>query len=75
MLPRTFKNSQLAGTVNVLFTIDTKGKVSQAADAGSDIGDPEVVSCVLNVFGALEFVRGGSSETEVEYPVVFGQHG
>lgn len=71
----TFKNSQLAGTVNVLFTIDTKGKVSKAANAGSDIEDPEVVTCVLGIFGDLEFAQGGSTETEVEYPVVFGHHG
>lgn len=71
----TFKNSQLAGTVNVLFTIDTTGKVSRTADAGSNIPDPEVVTCVLGIFGNLDFARGGSTETEVEYPVVFGQHG
>jgi hypothetical protein len=71
----TFRNSQLTGTVNVLFTIDTAGKVSRAADAGSDIEDPEVVTCVLGVFGNLQFARGGSSDTEVEYPVVFGARG
>lgn len=69
----TFKNSQLTGTVNVLFTIDTSGKVSKTADAGSNIPDPEVVTCVLGIFWNLEFARGGSTETEVEYPVVFGQ--
>ncbi len=74
-LAGTFKNSQLAGTVNVLFTIDTRGRVSRTSDAGSDIDDPEVVSCVLTVFGNLEFANGGSSDTEVEYPVVFGRHG
>lgn len=71
----TFRNSQLAGTVNVLFTIDTAGKVSRASDAGSDIEDPEVVTCVLGVFGNLEFAGGGSSDTEVEYPVIFGERG
>lgn len=71
----TFKNSQLVGTVTVLFTINTEGKVSRASDAGSDIGDPEVITCVLGVFGDLEFAPGGSTDTEVEYPVVFGQHG
>lgn len=74
-LAGTFKNAQLTGTVNVLFTIDTAGKVSRASDAGSDMEDPEVVTCVLGIFGNLEFARGGSSDTEVQYPVVFGQHG
>jgi hypothetical protein len=69
----TFKNSQLAGTVNVTFTIDTTGHVSQATDAGSDIPDPEVVECVLDVFAEIEFRAGASSETEVTYPVRFGR--
>lgn len=73
-LAGTFKNSQLAGTVKVLFTIDTEGKVSRTSDAGSDIDDPDVVSCVLGVFGNLDFEKGGSSDTEVEYPVVFGRN-
>lgn len=71
----TFKNAQLAGTVSVTFTIDRGGKVSEALDAGSDIPDDEVVSCVLGVFAQLEFPAGASSETEVTYPISFGQHG
>lgn len=71
----TFKNSQLAGTVNVTFIIETDGKVSDASDAGSDLPDPEVVTCVLGVFAELEFRPGGASATEVTYPVRFGHHG
>jgi len=75
-LAGTFKNTQLEGTVTVLFTIDTEGKVSRASDAGSSIPDPDVVSCVIGVFGKLDFPHGGSSDTDFEYPVVFGrQHG
>lgn len=71
----TFKNSQLTGTVNVTFTIGTTGKVSETSDAGSDIPDPEVVKCVLDVVAELEFPAGASSETEVTYPIRFGSHG
>lgn len=71
----TFKNAQLTGTVSVTFTIDRGGKVSETLDAGSDIPDQEVVSCVLGVFAQLEFPGGASSETEVTYPISFGQHG
>ncbi len=71
----TFRNAQLAGTVNVTFTIETDGRVSDATDAGSDLPDPEVVTCVLGVFAALEFRPGGVSATEVTYPIRFGHHG
>ncbi len=73
-LAGTFKNAQLRGTVNVTFTIDTEGRVSETIDSGSDLPDAEVVSCVLNVFASLEFPAGASSETEVTYPINFGQH-
>jgi outer membrane biosynthesis protein TonB len=68
----TFRDSQLSGTVNVVFIIDTTGKVSRANDAGSDMPDPEVVDCVLGVFAQLEFPSGASSATEVTYPITFG---
>lgn len=71
----TFKDSQLAGTVNVTFTIDPTGTVSQAADGGSSLPDPEVVNCVVNVFTQLVFRPGGSGPTEVTYPIRFGSRG
>lgn len=74
-LAGTFKNAELAGTVNVLFTINTQGRVNDPVDAGSSIPDPEVVSCVLEVFEKLEFASGSTTDTQVEYPVRFGQHG
>ncbi len=74
-LAGTFKNSQLAGTVNVSFTIETNGRVSTTSDAGSNLKDDEVVACVLSVFANLRFPPGGSAATEVTYPVSFGYHG
>lgn len=68
----TFRDSQLTGTVNVVFIIDTTGRVSRANDAGSNMPDPEVVECVLGVFAQLEFPAGASSSTEVTYPITFG---
>ena len=71
----TFKDAELAGTVNVTFTIGPDGRVSSATDAGSDMPDDEVVSCVLGVFARLQFSGGGNGETEITYPVRFGQAG
>jgi hypothetical protein len=68
----TFRDSQLTGTVNVVFTIQPSGRVSEANDAGSNMPDPEVVECVLGVFAQLEFQSGATSATEVTYPITFG---
>lgn len=68
-------NSSLAGTVSVVFTIETDGSVSTANDGGSDLADKSVVACVLGVFSDLRFPPGGASPTEVTYPVNFGSRG
>lgn len=51
--------------------IDRGGKVSNVADGGSDILDPEVVSCVLKVVYTLEFPPPAKGIVTVVYPIVF----
>ncbi len=69
----TFRDSQLAGTVNVLFTINPNGRVSDTTDGGSDMPDPQVVACVLDVFAKMEFRAGGYYPTQVQFPISFGK--
>lgn len=69
----TFRDSRLSGTVHVLFTIETNGRVSETTDAGSNMPDPEVVECVLGVFAKLTFPAGKYDPTQVEYPIRFGK--
>ena len=69
----TFRDSQLTGTVHVLFTIETNGRVSETTDGGSNMPDPEVVECVLGVFAKLEFPAGKYDPTQIEYPIRFGK--
>ena len=69
----TFRDSQLSGTVHVLFTIETNGRVSATTDGGSNMPDPKVVECVLGVFAKLEFPAGKYDPTQVEYPIRFGK--
>ncbi len=69
----TFRDAGLRGTVNVTFTIQPSGRVSHAEDSGSDLGDPQVVDCVLGVFSSLEFTPGEYGATVVTYPVRFGR--
>lgn len=72
-LAGTFKDSELAGTVQVSFTIEPSGRVSSAVDSGSDLTDPEVVECVLDLFAGLSFRPGGQNPTEVTYPIRFAR--
>lgn len=72
-LAGTFRDSALAGTVHVTFTIETSGRVSSAVDSGSDMADPEVVECVIDLFAGLSFKPGGQNPTEVSYPIRFNR--
>lgn len=48
-------NPALAGRVSVALTIGADGAVSSAANAGSDLPDASVVSCIVRNFGGLNF--------------------
>lgn len=43
------------GRVVTKFIIEEDGSVDRACDAGSTVGDPEMVACVLRVFTTLAF--------------------
>jgi hypothetical protein len=47
------------------------GKVSNVADNGSEIPDPEVVSCVLRAMYTLEFPPPANGIVTVVYPIMF----
>lgn len=64
------RNSSLEGRVNTRFVIDRTGKVSNVADGGSDIPDPEVVSCVHKAMYTLEFPPPANGIVTVVYPIV-----
>jgi hypothetical protein len=62
----------LAGRVAVKFIINARGAVALASDAGSDLADPDVVSCVVRAFDVLTFPESHDSAITVIYPLVFG---
>jgi hypothetical protein len=61
----------LAGRASVKFVIDEGGAVSQAADGGSELHDPHVVSCIVKSFEGLSFPKPESGVVAVVYPMVF----
>ena len=62
---------ELTGRVSARFVITQYGKVSNVADAGSDMPDAAVLSCVLKAFYGLEFPTPGSGIVTVVYPIMF----
>jgi hypothetical protein len=65
------RNNELEGRVTARFVIDRTGKVSNVADGGSDISDPEVTSCVLKAMYTLEFPPPANGIVTVVYPLMF----
>ena len=61
----------LSGRVAVKFVIDRRGAVAVASDAGSDLPDADVVTCVVRAFDALSFPASRDSVVTVVYPIVF----
>lgn len=55
----------------VKFVIDLEGHVSVAQDAGSDLPDSDVVSCVVEGFQKLQFPLPLGGIVTVVYPIVF----
>lgn len=64
------KNPSLAGRVKVKFVIGRDGAVSVAQDAGSDVPDATVVSCMVRAVGALSFPQPEGGIVSVVYPWV-----
>ena len=61
----------LRGTVKTRFVIARDGTVKAATDAGSNLPDPGVISCVVNGFKALVFPAPESGLVVVDFPITF----
>jgi hypothetical protein len=64
-------NPTLTGRVTVKFMIARDGSVGYSADAGSDIPDGSVTSCVVSSFTNLSFPAPDSGIVTVTYPLMF----
>jgi hypothetical protein len=64
-------NPALTGRVTVKFMISRDGSVGIATDAGSDIPDASVTSCVVRSFTAMSFPAPDNGIVSVVYPLMF----
>ena len=67
------KSPNLAGNVNVKFTLNKAGEVTSAQIASSSIQSPLVEKCVLQQIQGLKFDPQAKESTEVVYPFVFSK--
>ncbi len=65
------RNADLTGRVTARFVIGRDGKVSNVSDGGSDLPDPEVVSCTLKEFYGFAFPAPAGGIVTVVYPIMF----
>lgn len=65
------RDPTLRGRVVTKFLINRHGEVLAATDAGSDLGDKEVIDCVARAFTSLAFPEADRGTITVVYPIVF----
>jgi hypothetical protein len=64
------RNPQLGGKVLTRFVIERDGTVSHVADAGSEMADEEVRSCVIDAFKHYRFPNPEGGIVTVIYPIM-----
>ena len=64
-------NPSLTGTVNTRFIISRSGAVAGAQNAGSNMPDGGVTSCVVSGFLGLSFPAPDNGTVTVDYPITF----
>ncbi len=65
------RNPNLQGRVAVRFVIGRDGAVSRVQNAGSDMPDSGVVSCVVGAYYGLSFPAPENGIVTVSYPIMF----
>jgi len=68
-------NPSLQGRVAVRFLISRTGSVTSVGDGGSELPDPNVVSCVVRAFYGLQFPEPEGGTVTVVFPIMFSPGG
>lgn len=67
------RNPTLSGKVEVEFTIDEDGRVSDASVKSSTLKDKRVEDCIIRKLRSLKFPQPSGGKITVKYPFVFEQ--
>jgi hypothetical protein len=63
------KDRKLAGVVRARFVVGEDGKATNVEDGGSELADAEVVKCILQEVGKLEFPKPSKGKATVVFPI------
>ncbi len=61
----------LAGRLNLHFTIDAEGKVSEAKISETTLNDANVEACIVDLVKTWQFPKSKEGQTVVDYPFNF----
>jgi hypothetical protein len=65
------RNPKLAGKLTARIIINDEGRVTTSGNGGTDLGNQQVVSCVLEAFYKMQFPKPVKGVVMVVYPLTF----
>ncbi len=67
------KNPDISGRLQVEWTIQENGSVTDVKQAYSGITQPELSACILALFNQMKFPKPQGGSVKVKYPFIFSQ--
>lgn len=65
--------SSISGRLALSWNVDARGQATEMTDAGSDLGDQQVVDCAAECFYALQYPKPTSSPVRITYSLLFNE--
>lgn len=65
--------SSIKGRLALSWNVDERGRAKDVADAGSDLGDQQVVDCTAECFYALQYPSPKSQPVRITYSLLFNE--
>lgn len=65
--------SSISGRLALSWKVDNQGRATEMADAGSDLGDQQVVDCAAECFYALDYPKPNDAPVRITYSLLFNE--
>lgn len=65
--------SSLSGRLALSWNVDKHGRATDMADAGSDLGDQQVIDCAAECFYALQYPRPSTEPVRITYSLMLNE--
>lgn len=65
--------SSISGRLALAWNVEADGRATQMADAGSDLGNQEVVDCAAECFYALDYPKPRAAPVRITYSLLFNE--